>query len=292
TSARVGEPITLTLREKAQGQGFEQLPELKLPKIEGADVYPDKEVTHNRDDGAWLFGERERKFAIVPNRAGKLELPAIGLAWWDVVHDRAASADVPAVTLDVAPSAASADTKTAPASPASAAPPAPVSTVRYEASDSAELHFWRVLAFTALLLWAATLLGVIAWVRSDRRRTERSAAIAEPRRRATNAASAFDRACAHADLAEAARALVAWAQDERPSIRHLGELAQAVSDAAQKQLIGELMRALYGARSDGASSVDLAARLRSAFRRGPVFADPAPARAPASALPPLYPFRT
>ncbi len=106
TPGRVGEPLTLTLHLKAQGLGFEQLPELKLPKIDGADIYPDKETTQNKDDGAWQYGERERKFAIVPNRPGELTVPALSLSWWDTEHDRAASTDLPAVTLKIAPAAA------------------------------------------------------------------------------------------------------------------------------------------------------------------------------------------
>src|SRR5262249_8855403 len=54
--ARVGEPLTLTLHVRAQGLSFEQLPDLKLPAIDGADVYPDKTTTQNRDDGEWLYG--------------------------------------------------------------------------------------------------------------------------------------------------------------------------------------------------------------------------------------------
>jgi len=78
--ARVGEPLTLTVHLKAQGLAFEQLPELKLPKIDGAEVYPDKETTQNRDDGSWIYGQRERKFAIVPTRVGKLVLPELSIA--------------------------------------------------------------------------------------------------------------------------------------------------------------------------------------------------------------------
>ncbi|HST28715.1 MAG TPA: BatD family protein, partial [Rudaea sp.] len=83
THAQVGEPLTLTLRLEAQGLGFEQLPKLELPKIAGADIYPDKPVTQDKDDGQWLYGVRERKFAIVPNRSGPLTLPPISVAWWD-----------------------------------------------------------------------------------------------------------------------------------------------------------------------------------------------------------------
>ena len=95
-----------------------------MPKIDGADIYPDKATTQNRDAGDVVTGERERKFAIVPNRPGRLTIPSIGIAWWDVVHDRADSASVPDVTLDVAPAAGAAP------SPAAAAPSAKPETAR------------------------------------------------------------------------------------------------------------------------------------------------------------------
>jgi BatD DUF11 like domain len=300
TSAKVGEPITLTLSIKAQGQGYEQLPELKLPKIDGAEVYPDKEITRNRDDGAWLYGERERKFAIVPNRVGELSLPALSLAWWDVEHDRTASADVSAITLQVAPAAANVpnDARTSAPNVASIDQSAVVapsqSPITASPVDSADAHFWRVLAFTVLAFWIATLLLLIGWILMQRRSQAIGADVSADilRRSSSAAATAFDRACAHADLAAASRALLAWTQSQRPAIRHLGELSGQLSDDKQSSLIGELMRALYGARSASSSSVELAERLRAAFRGGPKFRDERGPAASESVLPQLYPFRT
>ena len=298
TSARVGEPLTLTLTIKAQGQGYEQLPELKLPKIDGADIYPDKETTRNRDDGAWLYGERERKFAIVPNRAGTLNIPALSLGWWDVEHDRAATADVAALTLKVAPGAnAPIDTKTT--SAPSTATPAPTTTSTAPApaatlpDDISALRFWRVIALCAIALWAATLLAAIVWILRRRRSAQTPVRDASDElRNSANAAKAFDRACAHADLSAAARTLLIWAQCERPHVRHLGELAESLSDENQRNLVRELMQTLYGARTQPVSSVELAQKLQRAFRRGPQFATEKIANPRASALPPLYPFRT
>ena len=182
TAAKVGEPLTLTLRMQAQGLSFEQLPELKLPKIDGADVYPDKAVTGNHDDGEWIYGERVRKFAIVPNRAGTLTLPAISVGWWDTAHDQAQTAQIPALTLHVAPAAG---TATAPpvatgqtaANTASAT--APVSAAAAPAAlimdDSVELHLWRRLAFFAMGLWALTLMAWIVWLLRQRRRSSSTA---------------------------------------------------------------------------------------------------------------------
>jgi hypothetical protein len=245
-AGRVGEPLTLTLHLKAQGLAFEQLPELKLPKIEGADVYPDKTTTQNHDDGQWLYGERERKFAIVPNRAGALVLPEMTLDWWDTAHDRGEVARVPSVTLQVQATAVRtpAHDTTVPNKLGENVPtmgtigPAPV----------AEVAVWRGLALFALGLWALTLAAWIASVLVQRRRT------AAPERDAVELTSStaraqFRAAAAQGDAATAARALLAWAQALEPGLRNLGDLAARLEDSAQAQAVRDLDRARYGAEA-------------------------------------------
>ena len=293
TSARVGEPLTLTVHLKAEGLGFEQLPELNLPKIDGADVYPDKTTTQNRDDGEWLSGERERKFAIVPNRAGLLSLPAISLAWWDTAHDRAETAQVPALSLTVEPAAgiavrpdatnaanvkntASREVVGAPVSAASAVP----------RDESTQLRLWRRLAFFALALWALTLTVWIVWLHTLRRRERAVPASPQIDSRSATARIAFRSACLRADWPAAARALLTWARSTKPELRNLGELARALDDPAQIAAIGELERACYGS---GAVE-QLGDRLAGAFRRSSVCVTGSAEAGPASSLPALYPF--
>ncbi|TLY52387.1 MAG: protein BatD [Gammaproteobacteria bacterium] len=301
TQARVGEPLTLTLRLKAQGLGFEQLPELKLPKIDGADVYPDKETTQNRDDGTWQSGERERKFAIVPNRPGALTIPALSLAWWDTAHDRAASAELVAHTLSVAAASADtrgADTKKDTSTPAPANARATASSEPVVTSNSADAGSgaWRMLAVAALGLWLVTLA---AWIYTARR----GSAARHPPHDSTNAAAAdeassiraarraFAEACVRDDASACARTLLAWARARGVSVRTLGELAQLVIDPSQRDALLVLERALYGEESGAAASTTgLGAQLARAFNqdiRLPVTARSA--RTP-SPLPPLYPF--
>ncbi len=296
SSARVGEPLTLTLHLKAQGLGFEQLPELKLPKIDGAEIYPDKETTQNRDDGDWQYGERVRKFAIVPNRPGSLTLPALSLSWWDTGHDRAANAEVPALTLNVAPAGAgvpSAEAQnatnvakaTTAQSPAATAAPRPLIL---DTSASGELRTWRMLALIALGLWALTVAAGLAWMLRQRRRAALAPLAALPvsvSASATSARKAFDGACARDDARAAARALLAWARAEGSTVRTLGDLARALGDDAQRAALREFERSLYGAAGVRGSGE----RLAAAFRNGLVFVT-APAAESSSPLPPLYPF--
>ena len=288
-----GEPVTLTLRLKAQGLGFEQLPELKLPKIDGAQIYPDKEMTQNRDDGTWQYGTRERKFAIVPSRAGTLDIPAISIAWWDTAHDRAALSEVPAMKINVLPATGTGNAEPArpqlpaPANetPANSAPPlAPIT-----GSSELENNSWKTIALSALALWLITFAGIGAWLLRRRRRLRRNAVLAQPIPERNSGDGEFRAACAREDLPAAARALLRWARRERPALRNLGELAQAVSDQRQATLLRELERVLYGSGDNAGPG--LAASLATAFRSGPAFVDPKKPRADTPVLPDLYPFR-
>jgi hypothetical protein len=281
----VGEPLTLTLRLQAQGLGFEQLPELKLPKIDGADVYPDKENTANRDDGTWQYGERTRKFAIVPNRAGTLTIPPLSLAWWTLAEDRAASAELPAVRVNVGPSTNPAP----PAVPIAANSTNIQSTVapRESAAERGDIGYWRMLALGAIGLWVAT---VLAWLDRALARRRRDAGAASPAptlpadARASAARKSFESACKRGDAAAAAHALLAWARGEGGTARTLGELPVALGDTAQRAAVNDLQRCLYGADIAGFDGE----RVAAAFRGGMTVPRNAPTK-PASPLPPLYP---
>ncbi|WP_257389360.1 BatD family protein, partial [Tahibacter caeni] len=187
TPARVGEPLTLTVTEIAQGLGFEQLPEIELPAIDGAEVYPDKSVTRSRENAGWVVGERSRKFAIVPKRAGKLQIPALSLDWWNAADDAAARATTEAIALEVAEAVA------APATPATV--PAVASEVPAPASDGA--GFWRLAAIASFVLWLLTFAALL-WQRRPRRVAPAATApVFSPTRRS------FERAVADGDAAAA-----------------------------------------------------------------------------------------
>jgi len=298
TEARVGEPLTLTLRVKAQGLGFEQLPELKLTKINGADVYPDKETTLNRDDGGWQYGERERKFGIVPNRPGVLTIPALSLSWWNTAQDRATTAELPARTLQVAVASAGAGTRTQGAKPtADASMPAPLNAVTSapSAPSNTDGGMWRTLAIGAIALWLATLA---AWIYLARRGAPANAparataipvAVDEVSIRA--ARKAFADACERDDPSTSARALLAWARAQGSAARTLGELASELTDAAQRDALREFERVVYGMQSNTTTAAGASVNLAAAFSRG--LSLPSASRGDAGApspLPPLYPF--
>lgn len=285
----VGEPITLTLRLAAQGLAAEQLPELQLPAIDGAEVYPDQDSSQTRDDGQWLMGERVRRFAIVPTRAGRLRLPELTLDWWDVANDRRALATLPAREWSVEGAAgASPDAEaSADLGPVSATPDADPGG--RDAPPHAIPNLWPFATAVFAALWLATLL----W----RRRVERvprppgaaAGAPDAPPKDPANARRALQQALRGGKADAVAHALLALARVDDPACRTLGDVAQRLVPGAQREAVAALERALY---RDPSMLPDLSAQLRTAFAAGPAWrhaaGHPAIER---DALPPLYPDR-
>ncbi|MCQ4164768.1 BatD family protein [Tahibacter harae] len=275
-SGRVGEPLTLTLTVVAQGLGFEQLPELELPAIDGADVYPDKSVTRSRESGGWIVGERSRKFAIVPKRPGSLRIPGASLGWWNTTDNQAATAQSPSFTVDVAPAAA------ASAEVPAVSAPAVVTAAPAAAADGAQTVFWRNLALSSFALWLASAL-LLFWYTFWRRRGARPIAAAVPA--PAGQRRDFDQAVSRGDAHAAARTLLAWARREGFAAVNLGELARQLDSAAQQRAIDQLQAALYAAGAGAVLPADLAAAFRDGLHRR---AAPAAANED-SVLAPLWP---
>lgn len=273
---RVGQPLNLTMNLQATGVPFEALPALSLPSLDGAKVYPDKPVTGNRQDGQWMVGRRQQSFAIVPERAGTLTIPATTLKWWNVLSDRMEVAQIPAHDITVSPAIGAAAVQP------SISPPASVSTVAATTAPAQPVP-WRWIALGSVGLW---LLSVLAWWLWRRRRAAPVAAPTTVRTSSRQCQLAFLAAARGSDPAVQARALLAWARTERPAIQHLGELAAALDDAPQRAAIAALQQRQYA----GAPSSDTGTDLVQAFKRGFVWrASGKPDQD--TGLPPLYPFK-
>jgi hypothetical protein len=275
---QVGEPLTLALRLSAQGLSAEQLPELQLPAIPGAQVYPDQEATQTRDDGEWLRGERVRKFAVVPERAGRLEIPAVTLRWWNVSTDSAETAQLAARTIEVV--AAPGTQADVPAGEDAAPAEADGNDAEQSAPSGTTDRPWVIAAVIFAVLWLATLAMLL--VRRRARALAPAAAPAAPRR----AQWGGDwKAALHArDAAAAARALVDAGQQRDPACRSLDQVVAQLGDPSQQTAVRALERVLYRAEPDAA----VWPRLREAFARGPRWRERVATAASDAELPPLY----
>ncbi len=279
--AHVGDALELTMTVEVTGLSAEQIPELQLPKIDGAEVYPDQETRETTDVEGRSVGRRSRTFAIVPLREGTLDLPERSLSWWNLQSDKSQRSTLPARHLQVLPGAAGGSVKsqgtvTAPTGEATAVVP----VASPPATSSAWL--WQALALGFALAWLVTL---IAWHRA---RQHGGAGDPAESARADADSVAWRPALAHAlareDLAAARRALLRI----RPGLGDLDALADQLRDDAQCEAVRALDRVLYRGDARG----DLVARLRQAFGRAPVLELDVATKAmrrPVVELPQIYP---
>ncbi|MFC5437360.1 BatD family protein [Rhodanobacter umsongensis] len=273
---RVGQPLNLTMTLQATGLAYESLPALSLPPLDGAKAYPDKPVVGTRQDGPWLAGRRQQTFAVVPERAGTLTIPATTLKWWNVLTDRMDVAQIPAHQVTVLPAVGSAAVQTSVPAPTSSG----AAIVPAAAAPSTP---WRWIALGSIGLWLCSMLAW--WWRRRRRALPRTV----PKDGSTTSRQgqlAFVAAARSGNAAAQAHSLLNWARTERPAIQHLGELAAALDDAEQRAAIARLQQRHYAA----APTADDGAKLADAFKRGFVWRTVDGGHDP-SALPPLYPFK-
>lgn len=269
---RVGEPVTLSAELVALGLTAEQLPELSMPAIDGAQVYPDQETSQTADATNNTQATRARKFAIVPSRPGTLELPERAITWWNVETDKPERAVLPARSFTVV-AAANASAVSGTAQPAQ-------SGEESVAPGAAVPSLWRIAAIGFAVLWALTLL---AWRFAPR--TVASAPSHEPDEtpHATKPGpwrNDFLVALAREDLPAARRALLRIA----PDTRGLSELAGKLGDDAQRDAVTSLERVLYRGEPDEG----IVNRLREAFAKGAVLAQSSKRAEREEGLPPLY----
>jgi hypothetical protein len=254
TGARVGEPLTRVVRLYAEGLGLDQMPDLEHPALAGVQVYPDRPIGHGRETGGWLSAEREYRFALVPERAGELELPELRIPWWDVIADQAREAVLPARRVPVA---------AAPGSPALAL--VPDASAEAEGADTAtDTGLWRAASLALGLLW---LLTVAVWWYSARRVRLPPAAAGAVAPDLARLRFAFQRAVATADAGAALTALLAWARALDPRVTGMAALRRRLRDAAQCQALAAFERARYGRAGDVPDRVWR--ELREAFADGP-----------------------
>lgn len=293
TEVHVGDALTRSVRLQAKGLAYEQLPDPEFPSMAGVDIYPDKSQTSTRDDGSWIYGERERKFAFVPNKAGTITLPALSIRWFNTATKQAETATLPERAINVLP--ATGTPTAAPAQPtasgAASSPtdsPAAISNApvigTLGSGSSAGDGRWRWTALIAIALWLLTM--ALWFLSARRRRSDVIEAATPPNKAAAVSRAEFQRSCALGDLAGAERGLIGWGRADNAHINNLDTLAKAVYSDEQRTVLRELQRTRYsGAVVDG-----LAQRLQIAFKDGPSWScRVTSSSAKAGPLPELYP---
>lgn len=153
----VGEPLTRTIIIDAVGLEDNMLVEPIWPDIADTRVYPDQPQGISRDDGNWVLGHKEFRYAIVPEKAGELVLPEIKMDWWDTENHRQRTAVLPEVHVNVLPSELG-PAAASPALPVAANPPLfPEATGNDFGIPVAGSMLWKAATAVFALLWLGTL---------------------------------------------------------------------------------------------------------------------------------------
>jgi hypothetical protein len=273
-SLEMGIPRTRALTIEADGLLETQLPDLEIVRADGIRQYADQPELDRVVNSSGLTAQRTERFAVIAQRAGSVELPAVELPWWNVGSKSWEVARIAARTLEVTPSTESV---------APSAPP----------TDFPEPQIETVVERTAWPYWLSGFLGVgwlltaVAWWYTARR-GGKPAAVDDAGKVAGSARQALrslERACRANDAGAASEALLSWAHAE-PEIRHCGSLGALADELPQDaaEAVRELEKHLY-ARETGADWNG--ARLASSMAAIRTVADHARKRS-SDPLPSLY----
>ncbi len=281
---RAGEAAAVVVEMTADGATASQLPELQLPAIDGAQVFPDPPQVDETFERGRLRAKVTRRFSLLPAQAGTLHVRGPRQAWWDVAANAARTASLPDLRLDVAEGAAAPGNANASLPSVVAAP----GRRNAEASPGGSSGPWPWLALGFALLW----LGTLGW--ALHRRHKSSAARGTPAAAAIDGIATpvrnpspreFQRVLQAGDLADVERVLLALVSPAAPD---LDTLVRQLDDEAQRAAIAHLQQARWA----GGEAAQARAALATAFAQGPRRRAVAPPEDAARALlPPLYPER-
>jgi hypothetical protein len=204
--------VTRTVIVDAVGLEENMIVEPLWPEMADARIYPDQPQGITRDDGQWVLGHKEFRYAVVPEKEGELVLPELAVEWWDTQTNQARTAVLAAHTIFVQPSAL------VPPPPPAAAPGAVVEIPpAMQPGSGPEPAYWRWLAILFAALWLGTLL--LAWRARSRYTGEMPASGQDFSLSGNEAAvlSTLEHACRSGDRRGARSSLQKWIREFGPS---------------------------------------------------------------------------
>ncbi|KPW55822.1 MULTISPECIES: BatD family protein [Pseudomonas syringae group] len=261
-TTQVGDSLTRTITLKAEGLAGAQLPPLAPTEVPSLRRYPDQPQLRNLPSERGLIGTREEREALVPGRAGAIELPAVEVTWWNTREDYLEHTSLPARTLQISNNPGLAvDT--------------PVSNNQGGVTViGPPVWPWQL---STLLFVCTTLLGLALWWRA-----RGQPAIARTVQAGPSPRTVLDdlkRACLANDPQGTRQALDAWARQQPETLAEMAARFVPLSDA---------LDGLNGALYSETGKLWLGEDLWRAVRKLPAaehIQDPAGD----AGLPPLYP---
>ncbi|MCH7506397.1 MAG: BatD family protein, partial [Proteobacteria bacterium] len=225
---RVGEPVTRTVIVDAVGLEENMIAEPAWPEISHARIYPDQPQGISRDDGQWVLGHKEFRYAIVPEKEGALVLPELTVHWWDTISDRQRTSVLPSHVIQVQPSAVT----PLPQQTHAATAPMAGGTAQ-DPGVSGGLDYWRWLTLLFAFGWLTTLFGV--WRGRTRNASPGSSRQTVSGDDESQLLKSLKQACNLGDTGQARRALGAWLDRFGPA-NSSGSLLDFAADLEDQSL--------------------------------------------------------
>ncbi|MFA7554768.1 MAG: BatD family protein [Spongiibacteraceae bacterium] len=254
----VGDSITRTITTTATGLLDSQLPPQQFKPIAGAKFYPDQGSAETSVSDQGVVSTRTDSVAIIPTQAGKLELPAMTIDWWNTEQNKLQQAVIPAQTLHIAPALANSQSTSTPLAinhsgdgllPSETA----LGTAAGEPlTDSNDVTLWQLVSAVLALLWLATLL---LWWRTKTVTSIAEAAPLKPTASTLSEKQAYKQlvvACRSNDVLAARHAIIAWARSFWPetNIQSLQDIQQHCQQHPLSNALMQLDNTLYGNNID------------------------------------------
>lgn len=272
-NSQVGEPLTYSVALTTNGATSTQLPEVKLPDVDGLKIYPDVPdlASQPGDDG--VVSRRTDKWSIIPQRAGTITLPEYRLRWWDTVADRERVTVIPAQQIIVAGGADSANTALTANSlvqdqsdSASVAGDAGIMSASSALSPAAQVlparnNLW---AWIAVIMAVGWLLTLIAWFVSARRarvRADRTPGQSDANAGALSEQQSLRDLTALSNGGDRSRylsAMMKWASarwPQQPPVS-VGDVGRRLRSTELSTLLKQVESSLYSQRSTTTSGPD------------------------------------
>jgi hypothetical protein len=259
--SQIGDSLTRTLVVKAEGLSSAQLPPLPATDVSALRRYPDQPQLSNQASERGLVGSREEREALVPNRPGAIDIPAVDLVWWNTLEDHLEHSFLPARTLQVSTN--------------------PALAVDMPVSDNSGVTVigppvwpWQL---STVLLSFTTLLGFGLWWRARWQPALTRAAQSGPSPRTV--LDDLKRASLANDPQATRQALDAWARQQPETLADMAARFVPLSDA---------LDGLNGALYSETGKLWLGEDLWKAVKALPAVEKPIDPNG-AESLPPLYP---
>jgi len=293
---RVGEPVTRTITLQAKGLTGAQIPVMQLKQPEQTRIYPEPPVNESRTDGDKVYGICKQTFTYIPNKAGKLTIPAIDLQWWNTRTNQHDTSRLPKWDVSVAPGIGGAQTNpvdrpdnySQPANGITLDPELPLKPEDWLEHVKAFKH-WPATGITLLI----SIIALFTLMRS--RKSKRGEQFLKKEKPAANNTrllirtllAELEEACATNNAKAAAHALLKLGRARWPDNPpgSLGVLASRLDHDRGDVLI--LDRALYAAGKSAWDGADLWAAIKDTWHT-----DTKEQKPVEDDLPPLYPHHT